>query len=99
MLRLVVLATALALVQSAPAVAECATSHFVVDQDAVSQHDEDGTIVPGSVSHGAVDLCDQIAAIGPDGTVRGVSDIIDQVPLPNRTLTNPILTVTLTLTP
>ena len=77
MLRLIALASSLALAQG---YAACPTSHFNVNDELVQQHNVDGTMNPAKVSfpdephHRAIDPCDQIAAIGPDGSLRGVGD-------------------------
>ena len=79
MLRLIALASSLALAQG---YAACTTSHFNVHDELVQQHNVDGTMNPAKVTLGGADMaapdrrdpCDQIAAIGPDGSLRGVGD-------------------------
>ena len=77
MLRLIALASSLALAQG---YAACPTSHFNVAVE-VTQHDVDGLMSPATASSDgaawAQHTCDQIAAIGPDGSLRGVSDTIE----------------------
>ena len=77
MLRLIALASSLALAQS---YAVCSSSHFNEENEVVKMHDVAGMMSPATVSFDGAAMtkhsCDQIAAIGPDGTLRGVSDII-----------------------
>ena len=77
MLRLIALASSLALAQSY--ITACPTSHFDVDDEVVEQHNIDGTMTPATTSFDGLEphSCDQIAAIGPDGSLRGVSVTIE----------------------
>ena len=74
---MIALASSLALAPSY--IAACPTSHFKVNDEVVDQHNIDGTMNPATASFEglAPHSCDQIAAIGPDGSLRGVSVTIE----------------------
>ena len=75
------------LARSRPGLPACPTSHFNVADEVVAQHDVDGLMSPATASFDraawAQHTCDQIAAIGPDGSLRGVSDTSRMVHSPS----------------